>query len=233
MMDRRHFALAAASVLAVAQAAPALAAKPPPTWDNLVRVKSKKLDYVYLLPGADFREYRKVMIDPTEIAFKKNWLKDYNNTTTGLSTRLSERDVQEAITKGSQAATEILTEAFSEGGYPVVTEPGPDVLRLRTGVVNISVSAPEINMAGRSRSFSQEAGYATLIVEARDSVSGALLGRAVDGKVAGDNSMLMRTSVSNRADFRQIMKRWATLSVKGLSELKAVSPINDQGAPQG
>ena len=185
MMDRRHFALTAASLLAVAQATPALAAKPPPTWDHLVRVKSKKLEYVYLLPGADFREYRKVMIDPTELAFKKNWLRDYNNTTTGLSSRLSERDVQEAITKGSQAASEILAEAFTEGGYPVVTEPGPDVLRLRTGVVNISVSAPEVNMAGRSRSFSQEAGYATLIVEARDSVSGALLGRAVDGKVAG------------------------------------------------
>src|SRR5678816_2909120 len=136
MMDRRHFALAAASVVAAAQAPPAMAAKPPPTWDGLVRVKSKRLDYVYLLPGADFREYRKVMIDPTELAFKKNWLKEYNNSTMTLSGRLSERDVQEAITKGSQAATEILTEAFTEGGYPVVTEPGPDVLRLRTGVVN-------------------------------------------------------------------------------------------------
>jgi hypothetical protein len=233
MMDRRHFALTAASLLALAQAPPALAAKPPPTWDNLVRVKSKKLEYVYLLPGADFREYSKVMIDPTELAFRKNWLRDYNNTTTGLSSRLSERDVQEAITKGSKAATEILAEAFSEGGYPVVTEPGPDVLRLRTGVVNISVSAPEVNMAGRSRTFSEEAGYATLIVEARDSVSGALLGRAVDNKVAGDNSMLMRTSVSNRSDFRVLMKRWANLSVRGLGELKTMSPINDQGASQG
>lgn len=233
MMDRRRFALAAASLLAVAQAAPALAAKPPPTWDNLVRVKSKKLDYVYLLPGADFREYRKVMLDPTELAFKKNWLREYNSTTTGLSSRLSERDMQEAITKGAQAASEILAEAFSQGGYPVVTEAGPDVLRLRTGVVNISVSAPETNMAGRSRSFSREAGYATLIVEARDSVSGALLGRAVDGKVAGDNSMLMRTSVTNRSDFRVLMKRWADLSVRGLGELKAMSPINDQGASQG
>lgn len=233
MMDRRHLALAAASLLVVAHAPPALAAKAPTEWDGLVRVKSKRLEYVYLLPGADFREYRRVMIDPTELAFKKNWLRDYNSSSLGLSGRLSERDLQEAISKGSQAANEILAEAFTEGGYPVVTEGGPDVLRLRMGVVNISVTAPEANTAGRSRSFSDEAGYATLIVEARDSLSGALLGRAVDGRVAGDNSMLIRNSVTNRGDFRTLMKRWATSSVKGLDELKAQSPINDQGARQG
>jgi hypothetical protein len=103
------------------------------------------------------------------------------------------------------------------------------VLRLRVGVVNISVTAPEVRMASRSRTYAEEAGFATLIVEARDSVSGALLGRAVDGKVAGDNSMLLRNSMTNRSDFRSLMKRWATGSVKGLNELKAQSPINDQG----
>jgi hypothetical protein len=232
-MDRRRFALAAASLLAVSQAPPAMAAKAPAEWDGLVRVKSKGVDYVYLLPGADFRAYNKVMLDPTELAFRKNWLRDYNNSTMSLSSRLSERDVQEAITKGSQAASEILAEAFAQGGYPVVTQGGPDVLRLRTAVVDISINAPDVKTAGRSRSFAGEAGFATLIVEARDSVSGALLGRAVDGKVAGDNSMLMRNSVTNRSDFRQLMKRWADISVKGLGELKAQSPINEQGTRLG
>jgi hypothetical protein len=233
MMDRRQITLAAASLLAVAPARPAFAAKAPVEWDGLVRVKSKRLEYVYLLPGADFREYRRVMIDPTEIAFRKDWLRDYNRTTTGLSGRLSDRDVQEAIAKGSEAADEILAEAYAEGGYPVVTEGGPDVLRLRMGVVNIAVTAPDVRMSSRSKTFAGEAGFATLIVEARDSLSGALLGRAVDGKVAGDNSMLWRTSMTNRNDFRAIMKRWASGGVKGLNELKAQSPINDRGAQQG
>ena len=232
-MDRRRFALAAASLLALAHARPAMAAKAPAEWDGLVRVKSKRADYVYLLPGADFRSYNKVMLDPTELAFRKNWLRDYNNSTMSLSSRLSERDVQEMITKGSQEASEILAEAFKQGGYPVVTEGGPDVLRLRTGVVDISISAPDVNTAGRSLNFAREAGFATLVIEARDSVSGALLGRAVDGRVAGDNSMLLRNSVTNRSDFRQLMKRWADISVKGLGELKAQSPINDQGVRLG
>lgn len=233
-MDRRRLAMAAASLLAVVQAAPARAAKKAPVeWDGLVRTKAKRLDYVYLLPGADFREYRRILLDPVEIAFRKNWLRDYNSTTMGLSSRLSERDLREATAKGSERAHEILAEAFTEGGYPVVSEGGADVLRLRVGVVNISVSAPDVMTAGRSRTFAGEAGYATLGVEARDSVEGTLLGRAVDNRVAGDNSMWIRNRVTNRADFRQLMKHWATGSVKGLNELKAQSPINDQGVQAG
>ena len=234
MIDRRQITLAVASLLAVATAAPALArTKAPTEWDGLVRTKSKRLEYVYLLPGADFRDYHRVMLDPTEVAFRKNWLRDYNNTVTGLEGRVSERDLQEVIAKGSKACDEILAEAYAEGGYPVVTEAGSDVLRVRTGVTNIAVTAPEVMRSGRSRTYAGEAGFATLIVEARDSVSGALLGRAVDPNVAGDNSMLWRTRVSNRADFRGLMKRWATGAVKGLNELKAQSAANGQGAKQG
>ncbi|MGH6911325.1 MAG: DUF3313 family protein [Phenylobacterium sp.] len=222
--------VAAVSLAAVGFAPPALAAKAPTTWDGLVRLKSKRLDYVYLLPGADFRGYTKVMLDPTELAFKKNWLRDYNNQTSSLSSRLSEKDLQKTIAEATPVASEILAQAFKDGGYPVVTEPGPDVLRVRTGVVDISISAPDVMTAGRSRSYAGEAGYATLVIEARDSVSGALLGRAVDGKVAGDNSTLIRNRVTNRGDFRQLMKSWASISVKGMAELKARSPINDQGA---
>ena len=38
-------------------------------WDGLVEVKPKRLDAVFLLPGADFRAYKKVMMDPVEVAF--------------------------------------------------------------------------------------------------------------------------------------------------------------------
>ena len=47
-------------------------------WDGLVQVKPKRLDAVFLLPGADFRSYNKIMMDPVEVAFEKDWLKDYN-----------------------------------------------------------------------------------------------------------------------------------------------------------
>jgi hypothetical protein len=224
MKSHRIAMLAVAATLLSAGAGQA--AKPPATWDDLVKVPSKKLDLVYLRPGADFRGYRKVIIDPTEVAFRKNWVRDYNSTTTGLSSRVSETEVRKVVDRSAPVATEIFTEAFTQAGYPVVTEPGEDVLRVRTGVINISVNAPERNMAGRSRSFSEEAGEGTLVIEVRDSVSGQILGRAVDRRLAGDNNMLLRNSVTNRSDFRILTKRWAKSSISGLGELKALSPIS-------
>lgn len=220
-----RFALFIAAFGLSALASSAALSKPPTSWDGLAQVKSKRLDLVYLQPGADFRVYTKVILEPTEVAFAKNWQRDYNRNSRGLSGRVSDADVQEAIKEGAKAATDIFTNAFTKGGYAVVTEPGPDVLRVKTGIVNISVSAPDQPAAGRSYSFAGEAGYATLFVEARDSETGALLGRAVDQGIAGDNSAAWRTAGSNRADFRQLAQRWADISVHGISELKSLSPI--------
>ena len=134
--------------------------------------------------------------------------------------------MQQALTQGVKAATDIFTDAWTKGGYAVVDAPGADVLRVRTGVVNISVNAPDKQTAGRSYSFSPEAGQATLFVEARDSMTGALLGRAIDQKIVGDTMTAWRTSASNRADFRYQVQQWATASVRGVAALKASSPIN-------
>ena len=207
-------------------ASPVVAEDPPATWDGLVQVKSNRLDVVFLQPGADFRTYTKVMLDPTEVAFEKNWQRDYNRSTSTLSGRVSDRDVQDAIRRAIVAANDIFEDAWSEGGYIVVSEPGPDVLRVRPGVFNIEVNAPDVMTAGRTRSFAPEAGQATYFVEVRDSLTGALLGRAADQRIVGDNIAAYRNSVTNRADFREEVKRWAELSVRGMNELKALSPIN-------
>jgi hypothetical protein len=226
-MNRRSFTvLAAVAAMSAAAAAPSLAAKPPASWDGLTRVKAKRLDSVYLLPEADFRGYTKVQLDPTEVAFRKNWLRDINDQTIGLSGRLSNDDAQKIASMARTGFEEIFTKAYNDAGYQVVTEPGPDVLRLRTAVVNLSIDAPERNYAGRSRTYSVQAGEATIILEARDSLTGALLGRAVDARAAGDNvRALDRNRVTNRADFEQLFRTWAKASVNGLGVLKELSPI--------
>src|SRR5688572_31990523 len=127
-MWQRSIAAIAGSLVLLA--APAVAAKPPDTWDGLTRVKSRQMDVVYLQPGADFRSYTKVMLDPTEVAFHKNWRRSQNTTDRGLSGTISDRDVQEAISKGVAASNEIFAEAWTKAGYQVVAEPGPDVLRI-------------------------------------------------------------------------------------------------------
>ena len=229
-MERRSVLLLGLAGAALCAAGPAVAAKPPALWDGLVLTPSKRLDLVYLQPGADFRPYTKVLLDPTQIAFAKNWRRDYNSSTLGLTSRVSESDVQKMVSEGVVAAGDLFAEAWQAGGYPVVTAAGEDVLRITTAIINISVSAPDRPTAGRSKVFADDAGEATLVVEARDSLTGAILGRAVDRRIAGDTTVGWRNVVTNRSDFRRLVKRWADASVRGLAVLKELSPISGNGA---
>jgi hypothetical protein len=221
--------LAAASFIALALlggSVPAvIAAEPATTWDDLKLVKSSRSARLYLLPGASFQPYNKVMLDKTEVAFHKNWVRDYNRSSGTVSRRIGDDDVNRVIKEVSSNFGNIFAEEYQKAGYQVVQAPGPDVLRVRTGVIDLTVSAPDIRSSGRTYSASWEAGQATLVVEARDSQSGALLGRALDRRVAGDTQPYLRNSVTNKADFKILFRKWAKASIEGLNRLKGGSPV--------
>lgn len=233
-MNRRHFARLAVLGLAAGAGASARAAdSPPTTWDGLVRVPSKKIKFVYLAPKTDFKPYTKVMIDPTEVSFDKDWIRNYNQDEVDPTGQISASDIHRAVTDGVKRASTIFDKAFADGGYPVVTAPGPDVLRVRTAILNIQVASPDL-MTSMSRTItnSSAAGSAMLVVEARDSQSNALLGRAVDQRLAGVGGSVLRNSVTNTSDFQELIKTWAKASVAGLNELKTLPQV-PAGAPPG
>jgi hypothetical protein len=227
LMRRRSLYVIAACALAISQVPFELAsAKPPATWDNLVRTPSKRLKVVYLKPGASFAQYHKIMLDPVQIAFDKDWRRNYNSGTRDPGRMIKQSDLEKAQTEGGKAATDIFAKTFAENGYPVVTTPGPDVLHLGVAIVDVRVAAPDTMSAGRSRTYSSEAGEATLFLEAKDSVSGTLLGRAADRQYAGDSGfpVMARSSVTNRSDFKRIVTSWAKSAVNGLNKLKTNPP---------
>ena len=73
-----------------------IAAEPPTTWDDLKLVKSSRSARLYLLPGANFQPYSKVMLDKTEVAFRKNWARDYNQSSRTVSRRVDDDDIKSA-----------------------------------------------------------------------------------------------------------------------------------------
>lgn len=226
-MNRRDLARFALLGFAFAGGLGAKAADAPPTtWDGLVRVPSKKIKFVYLAPNTDFKQYTKVMLDPTEVAFDKDWIRNYNENQADPMGQIDAGDINRGVTQGVKAASDIFDKAFTDGGYQVVTTPGPDVLRVRTAILNIQVASPDL-MSSMSRTItnSSAAGAATLVVEARDSQTNALLGRAVDSRLAGEGGSILRNSVTNRSDFRQLVKKWADASVAGLNELKSMPQV--------
>jgi hypothetical protein len=217
---RLGFASIAAAGLAGSQIA---AAKPPASWDGLVQVQAKRVDLLYLRPGADFSRYRAIVLDPTEVAFRKGWQKELNQSRRGVA-RVTDADVRRAIDEAQGKLSASFEKSFRKAGFQIVSAPAEDALRVFVGVANVDVAAPEINAPGRSRVYSQEAGRATLVIEARDSLSGELLGRAVEHGTVGDHLMTLRSSASNWADFESLFDEWATLSAKGLQALIAQQP---------
>jgi hypothetical protein len=191
-------------------------------WSGLRKIETRKFDAAYLLPGTDFSVYTKVMIDPTEAAFRKGWQKDWNDKHFEPDQRISDEEARRILTAAQSGFQDIFTNAYRESGYQVVTTPGPDVLRLKTYILNLDVAAPDFQKSN-VRTFSKEGGAGVLVLEARDSMSGALLAQAADGRDIGDTAWAMRrTTLSNRADFGGAFKGWAKMSVEGLANLKAL-----------
>lgn len=222
----------AAMLLAATMAATAAEA-PPETWDGLVQVKAKRMDAVYLLPGADFRPYTRLMIDPTEAAFQKDWIRS-QNTSRSLSRQVTPEHAEKILAAARSNFDDIIADAYTKAGYQIATAPGPDVLRVSAAVVNLYVNAPDVMSAGRSYSFTTEAGEATLVLEVRDSQTNLLLGRVLDRReTRGTGRATMSTSASNQAEFRALFRQWAAIAAKGLDELKAQSPVPEDLKPGG
>ncbi len=215
--------------LALAMLAAPLAAQDQGSWDGLIEVKASKFDDAFLMPGADFRSYDKVMLDPVEVAFRKDWMRNMNDPRS-IGRRMTSDDAQKILDTVKTDTRDTFAEAFVKGGFQVADAPGEKVLRVQSSVINLYVNAPDTMSAGRSMSFTTEAGEATLVVELRDSMTNALMARVVDRRVAQNMGAMPRmptltNSVTNRAEFERAAAAWASASVKGLKTLQAQSPI--------
>ena len=191
--------------------------------DGLVKVKSRKVELAWLRPGADFRPYTKVIIDRTQVAFRPDWMKDYN-LDAGTKTRITQEDANKIMAAAQTNFDEIFVDAFKKAGYDVVTTPGPDVLRVNSGILDLNVNAPMGGSDGQTTRIIT-AGDAALIVEVRDTLTNALLGRIADRRETQRLGLQIATNASNLFDFRQLFTLWANICVNGLAEVKAASPI--------
>jgi hypothetical protein len=104
-------------------------------------------------------------------------------------------------------------------GWEFVTEPGPDVLIVYGGLLNVTSYVPPNNISGRSSIFISAVGDATLVLELRDSESGSILARSIDRRVAerAGRQMFESNSVTNSAEARRLIRFWAQRLVEGLN----------------
>lgn len=221
------------SLLSFMLAAPAKA-DPPPTWNGLVLVKSKSVEAAYLLPGSDFRSYTQVLIDPSVISFQKDWLRNINESQPigDLSQRITPSQAQDMLKAMQQAFDQQFAQTLQAAGYTLASAPGPGVLRLSPQVANLYINAPDPQGPTMSRSYAVSAGEATLALGASDSQTNTRLAEVVDQRETQNSGrMQFSNQNTNKEAFIELVTLWANTAAKGLSALKAASPVPAQLTP--
>ena len=170
-LDRRMPAAFAAALILVVLA-PCLADADSP-FTGLELVPSKSVGALYRRPDVDISAYSKIMIGEPTVEFSKNW-NPRNYGKYGLSAaQLTKIRVDlAAMARGAFA------KVLGDGGYEIVTEPGDGVLVITPNIVNLFINAPDVKSPGRSRTYTMEAGSATLALQVNDAVDRHIVGRS-------------------------------------------------------
>jgi hypothetical protein len=198
----------------------ALAAKKPPEeWDGLKLVKVKGIDAAYVRPGADVSGYTKIIVDPIQVAFAKEW----DKKSSIYKQKLTTAQLDEIKQKLGKLAEETFDDVLSkDNGYQIVTAPGPDVMRFSAAIVDLWPRAPDTQEPGRNYVYTTSAGSAVLYAELRDSETNQLFARVVDGREARNSGTFRWTnSVENTAEARAMVQDWARILRKRLDAVRA------------
>ena len=179
------------------------------THDGLVQIKVKGIDQAYAAPGATLSAYRKIMIDPVEVSFRKDWKPNRS----GSSFPLDIKD-REAIRTGvaKLVREEFARELQAKSRYQVVDVAGPDVLRIKADIVDLYVNAPESRESTLTHTYVISAGEMTLVAALYDSESGSIVARVVDRQESrGTGQLMLTNNLTNEMEARRTAVQWARI----------------------
>lgn len=179
--------------------------------DNLHRVDNSRAKVAYVDPDADFSRYTKVLVRPLGV----DNIEIIQPDRTGSA--INRRDWE--LTDADKLALQDMFQSAMEkqlqerGQFPLVTEPGDDVLEIGAMITAIApAAAKDDNMsrtAGRSYVITEGAGSIAVAVALGDSQTSEVLALFKDAR-SSSHHWGMNNSVTNRADVQRVFNSWAT-----------------------
>ena len=200
------------------------------TFDGLTRLDNTIMSAVWARAGAELDGYDKVMLEGAGIEFREASGPESGSTSTMRRSSQSEFPLSESDQeKLAETVGEAFDSAMSESEkFELVTEPGPGVLLVRGGLLDVVSNVPPTSV-GRSDIFLSRVGEATLVIEIRDSQSKQIYIRAVDRRAAERAGQAIRAnSVTTWAEVRRLANRWAGQLRSGVDALLEMENIPDQ-----
>lgn len=196
------------------------------THDGLTRVDRTIMDAVWARKDIDLTGVTKVTFHGLGIEYRNNSGPYSGRAGTGsMRTRSSTTEFQlDADTRAlfqEEIRGAFLEEFQRSTVFEVVEEPGPDVLAVYVGLLDVVSRVPP-DSVGRSRVFLDSVGEASLVLELRDSISNTVLVRAVDRRAAQSTGTMIESSPPrNRAEVRRLGRRWGQILRDGIEALIA------------
>jgi len=197
-----------------------------PTYDGMVPVRGSGMKEAWVKPEINISSYRQILLLPVEVQFRAVRPGTDNPTFASQERNfpVSPANRQRLVATVTMAFRDALAQSRN---LKLTTEPGPDVLLVRTSLLDIVSKVPPEG-PGRTETFIDEFGAATLVLELQDSLSGEILARAVDRRVAdslddsgglGAGNLSRADPVTTWSELRRLSQRWATLVTRRIDQL--------------
>lgn len=188
-------------------------------------MQNGQVDELYVAPGASLSSYNKLLIDPVDVAFERDWKQRHPE--------VDSEDAAKVRGRVSAGFSDVFTHELAKNGtYTVVYQPGPGVLRVHAAILNLDVAAPSVIAPTNGNSYVVSPGEMTLLLELYDSRAGALLARAIDRKRGRETgSVEIANADTNAAASRQAFTEWADTLRDALDAARETStakaPVNE------
>ncbi len=180
--------------------------------DRLRLVTNSQAGLAFVDPDADLADFSKVLLDPLDLSSVDIIQPD----TSGSTARRTKWELNDRTTEALQAAfQEVFERELSEtGDYEIVSEAGPNVLRVSAAVTAIAPSATmddnRSRHVGRTRVYTEGAGSMSVAFVLADAENGEVFAVVKDTR-NGSPVWGVNNSVSNMGDVRFMFNRWARM----------------------
>lgn len=194
------------------------------SFDGLREVTNARISKAWIRPDLDLSGYTKIL--PVNAGVEYRPVKDRpRNAPSSASTFPI---TAESRAKFEALVTEIFREELAKSErFEIASEPGPDVLVLAGGLLDVVSNVPP-EPIGRGEIYLSQVGEATLVLELRDSESNTALVRMIDRRAAEKASgMTWSNTVSNTAEVRRLIRQWAVRLRNALDTVPLLTDADD------
>lgn len=186
--------------------------------------KDGEAQLVYFNPRADFRRYRKILLDPVAIAASR--------AKESAFVAMDKKEQQVMVNY-----VDAMVRAKLGKSYLFVTKPGPDVMRLRIAITEVQGASVVLDTVSSIVPFALAlstvkrialdahtgVGKAGVEMELKDSTSGVRLAAAVDAQV-GRKFTFLFDKFSTYRTFDDAFDMWTTRLQERLAKVRSAGP---------